>query len=208
MYFTNDQTAQLNDLIKKIEQRTGIELVATVVGKCDSYPEIPWKAFALAAAISGLALLVQALVRPAWTAGWSAQYAPVVILGAGAAVSLLSVFWPAFGRLFLNRVRAETEIDQYARAFFLERELFRTGSRTGILLLVGLFERRVVIVPDSGVAGRLKPQDIARSHRPDDATSPPEGPFPGPCPGPLGAGRGTAADRPRCPAENRQRNNG
>jgi putative membrane protein len=156
MYFNNDQAAQLNDLIGKIERRTGIELVAAVVGKCDSYPEIPWKAFALAVAVSAMAQLIQAIVQPNWTADWSVQRTLVFILSIGAAVSLLSVFWPAFGRLFLDRMRAETEIDQYARAFFLERELFRTRTRTGILLLVSLFERRVVIVPDSGIAGRLE----------------------------------------------------
>lgn len=155
MYFNSDQTARLNDLIKNVEQRTGIELVTAVVGKCDSYPEIPWKAFALAAALSGLAMLIQTIVRPGWTAGMSVPPSLFVIFGAGAAASLLSVFWPAFGRLFLDRRRAEAEITQYAKAFFLERELFRTRSRTGILILVSLFERRVVILPDSGAAGRI-----------------------------------------------------
>ena len=41
MYFNDTQTGRINDLIGKIEERTGIELVAAVVGKCDSYPEIP-----------------------------------------------------------------------------------------------------------------------------------------------------------------------
>ncbi len=155
MYFNNDQTTQLNELIKKTEQRTGTELVAAVVGKCDSYPEIPWKAFAMSAAVSCLALVALAVAVPGPVAGWSAPQWLVCIFGAGAAAALLAVFWPAFGRLFLDRARAETEIDQYARAFFLERELFRTGSRSGILLLVSLFERRVVILPDTGAAPRL-----------------------------------------------------
>jgi putative membrane protein len=30
-----------------------------------------------------------------------------------------------------------------------------TRGRTGILLLVGLFERRVVVLPDAGIAARL-----------------------------------------------------
>ena len=152
MYFTDTQSVQAEDIIRKIEEHTGIELVAAVVGKCDSYPEIPWKAFALAAAVSAMPLPPQ----PA-PAGPAPQrpVRGIVILGAGAALALLSVYWPAFGRLFLDDVRAETETDQYARAFFLEREFFRTRGRTGILVLVGLFERRVVIVPDIGVAGRL-----------------------------------------------------
>jgi putative membrane protein len=156
MYFNNNQTSQLNDLIEKIEQRTGIELVAAVVGKCDNYPEIPWKAFALAVAVSTLGWQVLSIIKPDWNLAWIELYVPVFILGVGAACSLLSIYWPAFGRLFLDRIRAEAEIGQYARAFFLERELFRTRARTGVLLLVSLFERRVVILPDSGVSGRLE----------------------------------------------------
>jgi putative membrane protein len=156
MYFNNNQTAQLKDLIEKIEQRTGIELVAAVVGKCDHYPEIPWKAFALTVAVSTLAQLVLSMLKPDWTPAWSRQYVPVFILGVSAAFTLLSVYWPALGRLFLDRIGAEAEINQYARAFFLERELFRTRARTGVLLLVSLFERRVVILPDTGVALRLE----------------------------------------------------
>jgi putative membrane protein len=155
MYFNDDQTAQLNHLIRKIEQRTGVELVAAVIGKCDSYPEAPWKAFALTVATVSLIHLIQTIARPDWITIWSMQLALVFVLGAGAAVALLSVFWPAFGRLFLNRLRTETEAEQYARALFLEKELFKTRTRTGILILISLFERTVVIVPDSGIAGRL-----------------------------------------------------
>jgi putative membrane protein len=160
MYFNDDQTARLNDLIGKIEKSAGIELVAAVVGKCDSYPEIPWKAFALAAAAGALAQLAASLLHPGWNVTVNARHAPLGILAIGAVFALLSVFWQSFGRLFLDRVRAETEIEQYARAFFLERELFKTRGRTGILVLVGLFERRVVIVPDSGLAGRLDPKAL------------------------------------------------
>lgn len=151
MYFNNDETSRLNDLVRQIEKRAGIEVVAAVVGKCDSYPEIPWKAFALAAAAGALAHTAAAILLP----GWSARYAPLIILGAGAVFALLSVFWPSFSRLFLDRARAETEVDQYARALFLQREIFRTRDRTGILVLIALFERKVVIVPDKGVNGRL-----------------------------------------------------
>jgi putative membrane protein len=155
MYFNNDQTAQLNGFVSQVEKRTGTEVVAAVVGKCDSYPEIPWKAFALTATISALAYLIQTIARPDWTTTLSVQLALFFVLGAGAAAALLALFWPAFGRLFLNRLRAETETEQYARAFFLERELFKTRARTGILMMVSLFERKVVIVPDTGIAGRL-----------------------------------------------------
>jgi len=162
MYFNDTQTGRINDLIGKIEERTGIELVAAVVGKCDSYPEIPWKAFALGSAAGALAVLVQAFIGHGCALLRNPQFAAAFILGAGAVFALFSVFLPAFGRLFLDRVRAETENEQYARSFFLERELFRTAGRTGILVLVGLFERTVVILPDSGVHGRLEQEKLQK----------------------------------------------
>jgi uncharacterized membrane protein len=80
MYFSNDQTARLNDLIRKIERRTGVELVAAVAGKSDNYPEIPWKAFALAAAAGALAYGALAVMRPEWNAAWGVLLSLVLVL--------------------------------------------------------------------------------------------------------------------------------
>jgi putative membrane protein len=41
---------------------------------------------------------------------------------------------------------------------FLEREVFRTPARTGVLLLASLFERRVVLVADTGLRARIGPE--------------------------------------------------
>lgn len=163
MYINTDQAARINDLASEVEQHTGNEVVVAIAGKCDSYPEIPWKAFAVASSTGALLILAHALLWPARAAGWlSIPLALAAALGAGIAAALLSILWPAFGRLFLDRFRAETEIDQYARALFLERELFRTRDRTGILILISLFERRMVILPDTGAAGLLAPAALQK----------------------------------------------
>jgi uncharacterized membrane protein len=52
-------------------------------------------------------------------------------------------------------VRAAGEVRQYAQAMFLERQLFRTRSRNGALVLASLFERHVEIVADIGFDGRV-----------------------------------------------------
>ncbi|MCC7269158.1 MAG: hypothetical protein IT468_00405, partial [Rhodocyclaceae bacterium] len=46
---------------ERLEARSGVQVVAAVVGRCDAYPEIPWKAFAL---FSGLAFLAASLWHP------------------------------------------------------------------------------------------------------------------------------------------------
>lgn len=154
-YFSESQTSQFNELARRLEQRTGVEVMAAVVGKCDSYPEIPWKAFALGAALGALGLLIRLAVHPTWLIFSDILVHTAVILGIGAGTALLTSFWLTFGRVFLDPHRANQEVRQYAQAMFLERELFKTPQRYAILLLVGLFERQVVILPDSGIEGRL-----------------------------------------------------
>jgi len=160
MYFSIDQTAQLNKRVGKLEKNTHVELVTAVVGRCDNYPEIPWKAFAMGTAICALLVLIQDYVLPGWTGSYRVLFNIVFVLGTGAFIALLTVFWPGFARLFLDKTRAKTEAEQFARSFFLEREIFKTRERTGILMLIGLFEHQVIILPDSGVADRVDPQDL------------------------------------------------
>lgn len=131
---------------ERLEARTGVQVVAVLADKCDAYPEIPWMAFAL---FSGLAF---AAAVP-WLAG--AVLGGLTLLGAGAAAALATAFLPAFARLFLVAGRRDAEMRQHAESLFLRHELFRTRSRCGILILVGLFERSVVILPDSGLRERI-----------------------------------------------------
>lgn len=48
-----------------------------------------------------------------------------------------------------NPLRAEAEVRQHAQAMFLERGVFQTRDRTGLLLMISLFEHRIVILPDA-----------------------------------------------------------
>jgi putative membrane protein len=95
------------------------------------------------------------MLDPPWLGPLDAAFAAAAVLGIGAAAALLTTFVPPFARLFLPAARLEVEVDQYARALFLEREVFRTRHRTGVLVFVSLFERRVVVLPDAGLAARL-----------------------------------------------------
>lgn len=127
---------------ERLEARTGVQVVAALVGRCDVYPEAPWKAFALAASLALLAALP-------WQAG--ALLTVCVGLLSGASAALATVFVAPWARLFVTRARRETEARQYAAAWFLEHELGRTRARNAVLLLVGVFERSVVVLPDAGL---------------------------------------------------------
>ena len=152
---------ELDRRVAEAERRTGAQIVLAVAQRCDSYPELPWKAFALGAAVAGLSACARDLLRPSWTSDPAVLLAVAVTLASGAVCALLTVLLPGFARLFLDRHRAEAESMQYAQSLFVSRDLTSTRGRTGVLLLVGLFERRVVVLPDAGIAARLDTGAIA-----------------------------------------------
>lgn len=142
MHLTEAERNDIAERAARLEARTGVEVVVTVAGRCDAYPEAPWKAFAVFSALGALAAAV--LLAGAVPAG-------LTFLGAGAAAAVAAIFIPSFARLFTGRERREAETRQYAAAHFVERGLARTQRRNAILVLVGLFERCVAILPDSGL---------------------------------------------------------
>jgi putative membrane protein len=158
-FLDRDESAALEQAIAGLEAQTGVQLVTAVIGKADSYVELPWKAFALGTALAGLVLVVADTLSPRWSGAENALIFAVAILGAGAASALLAVAAPPYARLFLRSSRRDLEVRHYAQAFFLRRELFATRGRTGILLLVSLFERKVEILADVGLHARFDAAD-------------------------------------------------
>ena len=56
-FLDQGESAALEQAIAALEAQTGVQLVTAVIGKADSYVELPWKAFALGAALAGLVLV-------------------------------------------------------------------------------------------------------------------------------------------------------
>jgi putative membrane protein len=154
-----DATAEaaVKQRVAGLERSTGVEIVAAVIARADSYPEIPWKAFALGASLALLAAVAAALVAPGWEAAGAIIETAVVALATGAATALATLWIEPLARLFLMPARRHAEVLQYAQALFLETGLQRTPRRDGILLLVSLFEHEVVVLADRGVRDRLAP---------------------------------------------------
>lgn len=140
-----------------LERSTGVEVVAAVIARADSYPEIPWKAFALGASLALLAAVAAALTAPGWEAAEAIVETAVAALATGGAAALATAWVKPLARLFLTRARRQAEALQYAQAMFLDAGLQRTPRRDGILLLVSLFEHEVVVLADQGVRERLGP---------------------------------------------------
>jgi len=149
-----DRTA-IEAEVAQLEAGSGVEVVTVVVGKSDVYPETVWKAFALGASLTALVLVTYDYLRATWPTQGQALWMALGILGMGAFWALAAIYVPAFTRWFLRASRAELETRQYADVQFLQRELFATPSRTAVLVLVSMLERRVVIRADVGLRDRI-----------------------------------------------------
>ncbi len=146
---------RLDGLIADVEKRTNTQIVLAVIQRSDSYAELPWKAFALGASITGLLVFIVDLSSYGWYPKVTVLSAVAGILGGGAVFALLTALIPGFAKRFLSSFRADVEVRQYAESLFLSRELFATSHRTGVLVLASLFERKVVILPDKGLSDHL-----------------------------------------------------
>jgi putative membrane protein len=149
---------QLDQRIATAEKRTGAQIVLAVVERSDVYAELPWKAFALGTAVAGLAITAFDLLGPGWHSSAEVLLSVTATLLTGAACALVCIGLPGIARLLLDAHRAEVEARQYAESLYLSREVFATRGRTGILLFVSLFERQVILLPDTGLSKRLSPE--------------------------------------------------
>jgi len=156
----NEERNRLHQHVAEIEKRTGAQIVFAVIERSDNYDELPWKAFALGVSIACLVVGAANYLRPEWSSGTDVIIAVVAMLAAGAGLALLAVGVPALARLFLAGQRASVEVRQYAESLFLAHELFATRSRSGILLLISLFERQIIILPDTGLRQIISPDAL------------------------------------------------
>ena len=156
---TTEEAAAIERYIAGIEARTGVQVVAAVMPRADLYPELPWRAFALGAALAALVGLVIDVGRPDWLSARGLLLQTLFVLGGGAIAGLAATRIDAFARLFLGAARARAEVRQCAEGLFLTREMFKTPRRDAVLVMVSQFERRVVVVPDVHYRGRITHED-------------------------------------------------
>ena len=144
--------------VRTAEQRTGCEVVVTVVRACDSYQHAGWKA-ATCGALAG-ALVTAAVTRglEIWGLAWVWLLLPApagALLGWLIAQAAVVRRWLATPETLRKRVAAR------AAMAFLDAQVFRTASRTGVLLFLAEFERQVVVLADEGVRARLPDPALA-----------------------------------------------
>lgn len=128
------------------ESESGAEIVPVLAPASDDYASATWAAVA-AGALAGAAL--SALPE---LGGVAAQrWGPAALAAAGALAGGLLAGLPPLRRRLAGASALEARVEQAAGREFLRHEVFRTRDRTGVLIYVSLFERRVAVLADEGV---------------------------------------------------------
>lgn len=160
--FTESDRQRIAEAVDKAESRTSGEIVPVVVARSGSYPSALWKA-ALIGIIPGL-LIYEWLVLGAddWgMTAWSAQLMPLTMIAGALLFAVAAHFVPAVQRALIPESRLIESVHARAQRAFLENEVFQTRERTGILLLVSLFEHRVEVLGDTGINDNVDAADWA-----------------------------------------------
>lgn len=137
------ERARIEAAVRAAEAHTSGEIVVAVLRECDEYGSAGWRCAVLLAALVILALTLWA---PLLLAG-EIFLIGALALGLGHA---LARFGP-LRRLFVSERQLRESADRRALSVFAERGLRMTAERTGILILIALFEHRVVVLADEGV---------------------------------------------------------
>ncbi len=142
------EVKKVHEAIVAAEKRTVGEIVPVVLEQSDRHPQGEWLA-ALTALLVGTATLSAFLPwdRPALLV--------LCQLGLGLMGFLCARWLPDFKRFFVSERRATEMAEEQAMQEFFGLGLHQTEARTGVLLFVSLFERRVVVIGDSGIDEKI-----------------------------------------------------
>ncbi|MDH4070025.1 MAG: hypothetical protein OEV30_06345 [Ignavibacteria bacterium] len=156
--FSDQDLRRIKDSVTDAERLTSAEIVPFIVDRSDAYDEAVWRAgFLFAIPVAGLFWILRT-----WTEIWVAGALPIMVtcLLLASSLAMLLVGWvPPLKRLFAGRELLDHRCFQRAQQAFLSEEVFATEGRTGILIFVSLLEQRVVVVGDSGINARVKPDE-------------------------------------------------
>ncbi len=147
---TQSELDKISQAVLEAEKLTTGEIVPMIVAQSDDYPGARWRLAIVTALLFGfLTYLFLGEHDPAWI-----LWAQIPGLYIGYWLGTFS----ATLRPFLENAKVDEEVQQRALQAFLLRELHATKDRTGILIMVSLFERRVEILADTGINAKV-PKD-------------------------------------------------
>lgn len=152
--FSQSDLDRIAEAVHVAESKTSGEIVPYFVNQSDDYSVARWRGGAAVAAIAVLVCLALQMLSKAWIGIGILEFSAIVVAAFFLGMLLIRTI-PSFRRLMLGHALMDHRVSQRASAAFLSEEVFKTRDRTGILLFLSFFERRVVVLGDSGINAKV-----------------------------------------------------
>jgi len=156
-FLSEDERARVSAAVQEAEKRTVGEIVVMIISASYHYP------MANVTGAATFALTLGLLLTPfigGWL--WIGNQNMWLFLG------LFTVFFIFFHevvkrarwlkRYFISRKEINAEVKEAAVTHFFKHALYRTRDKTGVLVLISVFERRVWVLADQGINAKV-PED-------------------------------------------------
>ena len=150
-FFTQEELNQIASAVQEAEEISGAEIVPVFARQSSFYELALWRAGFSIAAISAICFIminqftdkILFLSSEIWILG---------TLTAGVIGSLLTLLIPPIKRFFAGNHLIEKRVWDKALLKFLDHGVSHTPKRNGLLLFISLFERKIIVLADVGIA--------------------------------------------------------
>ncbi len=150
-FFSEDEKQRIEATVQAVEARTSGEIVPMIVDESYDYP----RAEIIGAGFFSLA----AAVTLSWAFGGSSVwiFLPIFLILYFPFKCLIRAL-PGLKRKLIQPDEITAEVEEKALVSFIEQGLHHTRDKTGILILISLFEHRVYVLADQGINDHVQKQ--------------------------------------------------
>jgi putative membrane protein len=149
-FFTQEEQENIELAVKQAESQTSGEIVPMIVDSSYDYQRAELIGAGTVALATGLIV--------SWLFGEESiwWFLPVFIIGFPIFQRIIRCL-PNLKRKLIHPDELTAEVKEKAVVSFIEQGLHETRDRTGILILISLFEHRVQVLADSGINAKVPP---------------------------------------------------
>ncbi len=164
-FFSEADQERIRGCVREIEKTTSGELVPMIVPASSHYPG----AGALGAMVAGFAVAFLADVALGFARLWRGFQPldiwlfPAVFGLVFFAVLALEHLFPSLKRPFIHDADSLSEVAEAAFAAFYRHGLAHTRDRTGVLIFISIFERKVHVIADEGIHAKVGEESWKRA---------------------------------------------
>lgn len=156
--FSDEDLKRIEHAVRSAEQQTSGEIVPYAVQSSDAYEESLWRTGMLLGMLTLFAFALAHNYSESWQS-FELGEAALATVGAALAGVLLARYIGPVKRIAAGDRLMTRRVTQRAEEAFLAEEVFLTKNRSGILLFISLLEHKVVVLGDSGINAKVRPEE-------------------------------------------------